>query len=132
MRSPESPNSKLDQQRLEAFVGQASDYVVETARSGKREIIPSLAAEKLKLSYVETLGVLMVLEDRGLLHHFYRVYCPTSDGSVCDVPDKRDIPALIDCKFCGKEHREADVDVEVVFRIDDENLNHLLRNRAVA
>jgi hypothetical protein len=132
MRSQESLNSKLDQRRLSDFISQALEYVVDTAGSGKREIIPSLAAEKLKLSYVETLGVLMVLEDRGLLHHFYRVYCPASDGSVCDVSDKKDIPALIYCKFCGKEHGEADVDVEVVFRIDDEKLNHFLRNRAVA
>jgi|ERR1700733_560842 len=132
MQSRESPSSKQDPQGLNKYVSQVLDYVVDRFAQGQKEVIPSLAAEKLKLSSVEILGLFMLLEDKGILQHFYRVYCRNKDAPLCDVADKEDIPEQIPCKFCGDEHGEIDVDVEVVFRINAEKLTDLLRKRAVA
>lgn len=128
----ESRNSRSNAGKLEEIVDRTLSYIVEQSGADRSEVIPPLAAAKLGLPLVEILAALMVLEDRGVLRHFYRIYCQAKDVVLGDVVHKEDVAAHLYCKYCDCQHGQDDVDVEVVFRIDRQGLNDLLRKRAVA
>jgi hypothetical protein len=50
---------------VEAYLIKALAYVAKRTATGQTEVIPSLLASYLRLSSLETLAILMVLEGRG-------------------------------------------------------------------
>jgi hypothetical protein len=117
---------------VEAYLIKALAYVAERTATGQTEVIPSLLASYLRLSSLETLAILMVLEDEGVLSHFYRIYCRSTDGVIGEFKHKKEIPSARYCRFCDSEHSEEASEVEIVFRVNREKLNEILRKRAVA
>lgn len=128
----ESQNSGVRSPGIEEFLNRALAYVAQRHEDGYTEIVPVLLAERLGVSSIEALSALMVLEDRGALEHFYRIYCRTSDGVLNDVKTKKEVAEAVYCRFCDRDHTEGQLNVELMFRVVPEALRGLLRTRAVA
>jgi hypothetical protein len=128
----ESRDFKKKSPPVESLLKRVLAYVLERAEAGYSEVIPTLAAERLGLPSVEVLGLLMLLEDEGVLRHHYRIYCRSSDGVLADVQTKEEVLRETYCKFCDKNHSEEALSVELVFEIIPNGLKTWMRNRAVA
>lgn len=120
MSSPQSKKSGAGDARVRSLLEKLKTYVTSRGEPGQHYVIPSLAAEHLGISTVETLGLLMLLEENGLLRHKYRIYCKDKDAVLLEVREQEDLPAQIDCKYCDRKHGESDLYIEVVFEIPAE------------
>jgi hypothetical protein len=128
----ESQEFKTKSRSVDSLLKNLLAYVLERAEGGYSEIIPTLAAERLGLSSVEVLGLLMLLENDGVLRHHYRIYCRAGDGVLADVRTKEEVPRKIYCKFCDKDQNEDTLSVELIFQIMRDGLESSVRNKAVA
>lgn len=117
MRSHAFENIRRKHPGLEMELRRLQDYLTDRIKAGFDEVVPPLAAEALGLSSVETLGLLMVLEDSHLLRHKYRVYCKSKDAVLLEVDEKDDLPEETYCPYCNCVHPEEGLDIEVVFKI---------------
>jgi hypothetical protein len=106
------PRLRLQLESLETYIGREVD-------EGRTRIVPALAAVYLKKSEAETLALLMLFEDAGVLTHEYEIVC-TRTGAVLKTVS--DISALeealrIPCPLCDAEHGPDDLRTELVFEV---------------
>ena len=120
MWSQKSKSSITSDEHVKALTNKLRTYIEQSLRAGRHVIIPSVAAGHLGLSTPETLGLLMVLENEGLLQHKYRLYCKLNDAVVFETTDQRSLPVNPYCKFCDCNHNENELDIEVVIEISAE------------
>ena len=120
MQSPKLEHIKQEHPKLRDQLSALANYIARQASAGRREIVPSLAAEYLKSSEAGTLGLLMLLENERLLRSVYHVYCRNKGTLLLETTRKDEIPEAIYCKFCGEEHADPDeLEIELVFQIVD-------------
>jgi hypothetical protein len=111
---------KAENPKLSQHIDALSAYIRRLWSQGQREIEPYLASQALHTSEAFTLGLLKLMEDSSLLEHSYNIYCGKQRAFLTSVREKKDIPSVIYCKFCEKEHcRPDDLEVELVFKIVD-------------
>jgi len=92
------------------------DYLSSQQREGVQDFLPKLAAVKLGLNEAAALGLLMLLEDAGLLAHQYDVLCRNTNALITSVPSLQEVEDGYDCNFCGRDHAADELRVELVFR----------------
>jgi hypothetical protein len=108
---------------LATVIRSLEDYLRWQAERGVNEIVPRVAAAKLRLSEADLLGLFTVFEDAGLVRHRYDVICTRSDGSVAPFYSLQEIPDDLFCRYCGEEHGCDDLRIELVFEIIKERIS---------
>src|SRR5579862_4937084 len=112
------------QEKLTALVA----FISRQVASGRKEIVPAIAAQSVGISEAEALGYLMLFEREGLLHPVYQVYCNDKRTLLLEVKSLREIPKSIHCQYCDEDHSSPEeLDVELVFKVEEkawENLTH--------
>jgi hypothetical protein len=113
--------------KLAEQIDRLAAYLAEQQRAGTTDFLPKLVAVKLGISEAAALGLLMLLEEAGLLSHEYHVLCKATNALIGSARSLSEIEDLYECDFCGKEHSaEQDIKVELVFRPNTSggNLEH--------
>jgi hypothetical protein len=116
------PSEKLEtfsreNPQLAQLVRALEEYLRWQKERGVKEIVPRVAAAKLAVSEADTLGLLALFEDAGLVKHRYDVICARSDGSIESFDSLDEIPDELYCRFCGDQHCSDDMRIELVFEI---------------
>jgi hypothetical protein len=105
--------------RLSKLIDELAAYIEGELDQGRSRVVPSLAARQLKLSEAETLGLLAMFEDAGLVSARYEVVCKKNNVVLATAHKRSELKDLlpIHCEFCEAEHEADDVSVELVFEI---------------
>jgi hypothetical protein len=107
-------------------------YVLKEFDAGRKEIVPALAAQALRKSEAEALGLLMLLEEKDLLASAYDIYCLEKGTFLKRVRSKKEIPKAIYCKFCDAEHSDPDdLEIQLVFPLNEEVWRDVRQNALV-
>jgi hypothetical protein len=101
------------------LIDKLANYLDAELAEGRERIIPSLTAQHLGLSDAETLALLKLFDDAGLVRAAYDVVCDKTKIVLSTVHSKSELKDLfpIPCEFCGSEHQPDDVTIELVFEI---------------
>lgn len=122
---------KLRYPDLSQKLDSIAEYIVDQRARGAGEVEPELAARATRTTEATALGLLMLLEDEGLLKHVYNIYCSRTRSFLESVTDKRQLPRALRCRFCDAEHSDPDdLEVELAFQILDAAWEPLHRNVA--
>lgn len=110
---------KLKHPHLRVKLDALANYIVGELEEGRSRIVPALAAAHLKQSEAETLGLLMLLEDAGLIRHQYDIVCRKTNAVLATVSSKSELEHVIPvlCQLCDAEHGADDLRIELVFEV---------------
>ncbi len=114
-------NIKSAHPQLARLIDALKDYVAAEVGEGRTRIVPALAAVPLGLSEAETLGLLMLLEEAGLVLHGYEIVCRDNDAVLKKVSELSEVEDTLPiyCELCDEEHDADSVRVELVFEVTD-------------
>ena len=110
---------KIKHPRLSANLVALEQYVGHEVSEGRMRIIPALAANYLRKSEAETLALLMLLEDAGLLTHEYDIVCKRTGSVLKKVSNLAELEdaARQPCRLCDTEHGCDDLRTDLVFEV---------------
>jgi hypothetical protein len=133
MRFLELENIKLRYPRLSRKIEALATYIGHELDEGRTRIVPALAAVALGQSEAETLALLMLLEDAGILDHRYELVCRQTNSVLASVSTLDEVEGSFPlyCPLCGCEHGPDNVRVELVFEVK-QSLSQGFRHHAVA
>lgn len=105
--------------RLSPQIDALAHYISSELEEGRKRIVPALAAARVGRSEAETLAVMMLFEDAGLLSHRYEIVCERTRTVLLSVSDKSELERVLPlyCKFCDCEHNADDLRIELVFDV---------------
>ena len=104
-------------------------YIVRIREQRQTEIEPSLAARELRTTEAHVTGLLMLLEEEEMVRHVYNIYCAKNRAFLASARERNEIPRVLYCKFCEKEHnRPDDFEIELAFQIIDAAWERLAPN----
>jgi len=119
MQFPQLDRIKSNHPRLRPLLEALETYIGHEVEDGRTRIVPALAANSLRKSEAETLALLMLFEDGGVLTHEYDIVCKRTGAVLKTVADKSELQdALpVPCQFCDQEHGADDIRTELVFEV---------------
>lgn len=121
MQFQQLERTKSNHPRLRPLLEGLETYVCREVDEGRTRIVPALAATALNKSEAETLALLMLFEDAGVLTHEYDIVCKRTNAVLKTVTDKSELEdALrvgVPCQLCDAEHGYDDVRTELVFEV---------------
>lgn len=126
-------NIKARHPKLSHQLDSLAAYIAGQIDRGSKEIEPALASQSLHLREIEVLALLMLLEEAGIVRHAYNIYCARQGTLLETVNEKREVPRVIYCKYCDKDHREPDdFEIELIFQTLEQASEPLRHNVAVS
>src|SRR5207249_2433308 len=121
MRSPGLESIKRKYPNLSRRIEDLATYIGEQIKRGRRDVVPVLAASSLHTTEAEILGLLMLFDKEGLVRPAYKIYCADKRTLLKTVYNKRDIPTVVYCNVCGREHVDPDeLEIQLVFEVKPE------------
>jgi hypothetical protein len=119
MPFPRLERTKLNHPRLRPQLELLETYIGGEVEEGRTRIVPALAATALKKSEAETLALLMLFEDAGVLTHEYDIVCKRTGAVLKTVADKSELEDEfhVPCQLCDVEHGCDDLRTELVFEV---------------
>lgn len=111
--------TKLNHPRLRPLLEALESYIAHEVDEGRTRIVPALAAASLKKSEAETLALLMLFEDAGMLAHEYDIVCKRTGAVLKTVSDKSELEdaLAVSCQLCDTKHGSDDLRTELVFEV---------------
>jgi|ERR1700686_1721585 len=88
------------------------------------EVIPRVAAAQLGISEADTLGLLTLFQNAGLVKPRYDLVCKPTSSVVGSFYSLDDVPDRVECQFCGKDHDADDLRVDLVFELSHERASN--------
>lgn len=84
-------------------------------------IYPGLVKQKTDLSIKTVYEIMSLLEDKGVLTHYYDIICPSCSRSIGEVYSTLDsIPEYLECDHCGNvEGFLAINSAYLIYRVND-------------
>jgi len=119
MQFPQLENIKSHHPSLSASIDALANYVRSEVDDGRNRIVPALAATYVKRSEAQTIALLMLFEDAGLLKHRFDVVCTRNDAVLLSLPDLAELHNHLPlrCELCDEEHGPDDLRIELVFEV---------------
>ncbi len=117
MPSKKLENFSKTNPSLAPYINKLYDYLRYLSEHDRKEIIPRVAAVQLGLSEADTLGLLTLFQDAGLVKPRYDIVCTRTDSVIDSVYSLDEVPDKVDCQICDRQHEADDVRVELVFEI---------------
>jgi hypothetical protein len=119
MQSQKLESIKSKHPRLRELIDRLAGYIEAEFAEGVSRVVPALAARHLGLSEAETLGLLAMFEDAGIVRAAYEIICRRTNVVLATAHKRSEIADLlpIHCQFCDGEHDADDIAVELVFEI---------------
>jgi hypothetical protein len=121
MQFQQLERTKSNHPRLRPLLEALETYICREVDGGRTRIVPALAARALNKSEAETLALLMLFEDSGVLTHEYDIVCKRNNAVLKTVTDKSKLEdALrvgVPCQLCDLEHGPDDLRTELVFEV---------------
>jgi hypothetical protein len=117
MRSKKLESFSKQNPKLAPLVEKLEEYIQWLAERGIKEVIPRVAAAQLGVSEADTLGLLSLFQDAGLVKPRYDLVCKATSSVVGSFYSLDEVPDEVDCQICGKEHDADDLRVDLVFEI---------------
>jgi hypothetical protein len=116
------PSKKLENfsrrnPQVAPYVQKLADYIRWLSEQGIEELVPRVAAVQLSISEADTLGLLSVFQDAGLVEPRYQLVCKPTGSVLGSYRSLKEIPDEIECNVCGKKHDAEDLRVDLVFKI---------------
>jgi hypothetical protein len=122
---------KAEHPKLSEAIDALATYIERLLVRGQSEVEPYLASQTLHMTEAFVLGLLGLFEEVGLVKHSYNIYCGKQRTFLANVPEKEDIPSVLYCNFCDKEHHDPDdFEVELAFRVEDQYWKSMSHNAA--
>jgi hypothetical protein len=113
--------TKSNHPRLRPLLDALETYIGREVEDGRTRIVPALAATALNKSEAETLALLMLFEDAGVLTHEYEIICKRTNTVLKTVTDKSKLEdalrAGVPCHLCDVEHGSDDLRTDLVFEV---------------
>jgi hypothetical protein len=103
--------------KLAPLIEKLAEYLQWLEEREIGEVIPRVAAAQLGISEADTLGLLSVFHEAGLVRPRYDLVCRTANSVMESYYSLDEIPDKIECQLCGKEHDADDLRVDLVFEI---------------
>jgi len=103
--------------KVASLVEKLEEYIRWLAERGIKEVIPRVAAAQLGISEADTLGLLSLFQDAGLVKPRYDLVCKKTNSVLGSFYSLDEVPDNVDCQICGKEHDADDLRVDLVFEI---------------
>ncbi|SDG00544.1 hypothetical protein [Terriglobus roseus] len=122
--SPSSP-------QLNALVNRVVVYL--RSRPGGDQVVPKIVGKAIGETEIRALTALRVLEEQGIVHHHFGLYCTEKGIPLESIDDLSQLPAEKYCDACDEDHSEAEGEykVEIYYTIDPRRLAQF-RERKVA
>lgn len=119
MQFQQLERTKSNHPRLRPLLETLETYIGHEVEDGRTRIVPALAATSLRKSEAETLALLMLFEDAGVLTHEYDIVCKRTGAVLKTVADKSELENAIPvpCQLCDAEHGSDDLRTELVFEV---------------
>jgi hypothetical protein len=116
------PSKKLENfsrrnPELAPLVQKLMDYIHWLSDQKITKLIPRVAAALLGISEADTLGLLSLFQDAGIVEPRYDLVCKRTGSLLGSYHSLDEIPDKIECNVCGKEHDADDLRVDLVFEI---------------
>ena len=133
MQFPQLESIKSKHPRLSPKLDALANYIGGELNEGRTRIVPALAAVALKQGEAETLALLMLFENAGVLTHQYELICKRSNAVLATVSSLTEVEDEfpVYCQLCDCEHGDDDVRAELVFQVAQSLLQDY-RHHAVA
>lgn len=117
MPSKKLENFNRHNPELAPIVKKLADYIRSLSEQHVNQVIPRVAAVQLGISEADTLGLLSVFQDAGLVEPRYQLVCKRTGSVLGSYSSLEDVPDEHECNVCGKEHDAGDLRVDLVFEI---------------
>jgi len=116
------PSKKLENfsrrnPELAPLVRKLADYIQWLSEQNIKELIPRVAAAQLGVSEADTLGLLSLFQDAGIVEPRYHLVCKATGSVLGSYRSLDEVPDSIECNVCGKEHDSDDLRVDLAFEI---------------
>lgn len=116
------PSKKLESfskrnPELEPLIQKLADYMRWLSDQGIGELIPRVAAAQLGISEADTLGLLSVFQDAGLMKPQYQLVCIRTKSVLGTYASLGEVPDEAPCEHCDRDHDSDDLRIELVFAI---------------
>lgn len=123
------PSKKLEtfskrNPKLAPLIQKLEEYLRKLAEQGINEVIPRVAAAQLGISEADTLGLLKLFHDAGLVKPRYDLICKPTNSVVGSFYSLDEVPDEVECVFCGKDHDADDLRVDLVFEPSHERASN--------
>jgi hypothetical protein len=119
MQFQQLENIKSEHPSLSPSIDALANYIGSEVDEGRTRIVPALAATYVKRSEAQTIALLMLFEDAGLLNHQFDVVCTRNNAVLLSLPDLSDLQSHLPlhCELCDSEHDGDDLRIELVFEV---------------
>jgi hypothetical protein len=116
------PSKKLENfsrrnPELAPFVQKLAEYIRWLSDHNVNVLVPRVAAAQLGISEADTLGLLSLFQDAGLVQPRYQLVCKRTSSVLGSYDSLKKVPDNIECSVCGEEHDADDLRVDLVFEI---------------
>src|SRR5947207_15862995 len=91
MQFPQLDRIKSNHPRLRPLLEALETYMGHEVENGRTRVVPALAANSLGKSEAETLALLMLYEDGGVLTHEYDIVCKRTAAVLKTVTAKSEL-----------------------------------------
>jgi hypothetical protein len=117
----------MQSRRLEAFsrlhptvaplIQKLTDYLDWLQTEGQSVVIPRVASVRLHISEADTIALLGLFRDDGLVRPRYDLVCRPTNSVLASYHSLADIPDEQECQICGDLHDADELRIELVFEI---------------
>jgi hypothetical protein len=118
--------------QLDALVHKVVFYL--KSRPSDDQIVPKIVGKAIGETEIRAFTALRVLEQRGVVHQHFGMYCGRTEVPLKSVDDMAKLPATVYCETCGEDHSGVDDEykVEVYYTIDPVKLAQFSERLAAA
>ncbi len=118
--------------RIDALIAKAIQYL--KSRPAGDDVLPRIVGKAIGESELTATTALRMLEERGVTHHHFGVYCGKTHAPLDSKDDLTSIEPSHYCEICDEEHSHADdtCKVEVYYSVDPEELGRFAKTISAA